>query len=215
MSKEIDLANRLYNTYSNKIEGLFFNTLWQILVNYTIARDGKSAFVYIPVGPYQVGIATLNEGGYRPMNFHFKDDVPKEERLNIIKVLNEEVFHLTPDQVGEIELSSYRKPPLKATGHPKIHIYDYSEGQSKVLIALQVRRVGRLGTEAKSDFLPPTYHRIPSTKIAFILAQFHANVVGKEIRLTFPEENTLKEEGDGARGVEYVSRLNGEYFRPE
>lgn len=230
-------VNQLYDRFSDKIDGLFHNDLWQIIVNETIKADGQSAFIYVHVGKgggQAVGIATRGEGGYIPLNFTFKPTVKLDERREIIQYLNKEVFGLTPGQAEDIELSSltsiYKKPMKKAgrlmvpppPAPPetlKIHNYEDVAGKilitgNSVLVALQVR----LG----DTFGHPTLHRVPSTKIARIVAQFHANIVGYEIRATFPIEDVLFEKFEekpklkaSYNWIAYIERLNGEYFRPK
>ncbi len=110
--KGADLANKLFDKYKDSTEGLFLNSLWQILVNGCRANV-QSAFVYVYVpavkGGVNVGIADLNVSGYTPATFSFKADVPEKIREDIIDDLNSEVFGITPKRAFEIELSSMRK----------------------------------------------------------------------------------------------------------
>jgi hypothetical protein len=214
MSKQTDKVNEVYDRYKALFSSNFHNDLWQIIVNERF-EDEVVAFVYVPVtskeGGHGVGIATKGESGYLPLNFSFVDGVPLVRRIAAIRGLNEAVFGLTEEQADEIVISSYRKPMEKARGTtvPPPH-YNYGDSAGKalvkgnsVIVALQVRN--------GADFLDPTLHRVPSSKIASIIAQFQANMVNKEIRLTFPVEDELNR----PNWIDYIGRLNGAYFRPK
>lgn len=109
MSKQTTLVNDLYSRFIEKVEGMFHNDLWQIVVNESLRTDTKnSAFVYIDMGEHPVGIATKDVNGFIPCNFWFKDEVPRDEKKRIIDELNKEIFGLEPVEAYEIVASSMR-----------------------------------------------------------------------------------------------------------
>lgn len=119
-----DKLNNLFVKYKHLTEGLFHNTLWQIIINETlVTQNGKRsfpthAFIFIlgqSKDKINVGIAELNVSGYIPTTFSIKADTPKEEIDKMIDELNLEIFGITPERAFEIQLSSYRKQNAETT----------------------------------------------------------------------------------------------------
>jgi hypothetical protein len=109
METKLQKLNALYEKHKNKTEGLFHNTLWQLMVN-NVRKGMLSAFVYIygqPKDRVNVGIADYGHKGYTPATFKIKETVGENERELMIDELNSVVFGITPEKSFEIEISSY------------------------------------------------------------------------------------------------------------
>lgn len=108
---DIEKVHFLCDKYEDKTEGMFQNTLWQLLVN-EVRRGVQSAFVYIYVpskkNGVNVGIADMDVSGYTPCTFSIKKDVPEKEREDMLEELNREVFGITDEQAWKITASSMR-----------------------------------------------------------------------------------------------------------
>lgn len=108
--KSVESLNRLFDKYEPLTEGLFHNTLWQLMIN-GVRDNVQSAFVYVygqAEDKVNVGIVDLNEWGYTPATFSIKNSVPELQRENFIDELNHEVFGISPKRAFELQLISMR-----------------------------------------------------------------------------------------------------------
>jgi hypothetical protein len=106
--KMTDLVHELHEKYLEKIEGLYHNLLWKLLVDGVRDENPrKSALTLLAADGNAIGIADEDKSGYTPTGCWVK--VPYDEAMEIVNDLNQKIFGLEPVEAFKIVLSSMRK----------------------------------------------------------------------------------------------------------